>query len=119
MIKAAFLNPQIVNYLRLVIKELQTKILIITLKVIVFSSIIFSQNIDSINYSKLYPFVVDSIRIIGNKTTEEFIILQEINFSIGDTLTEQSAHYNRERVYSLGIFNKVFLYLLLLIRKGF
>lgn len=90
------------------IKELQTKILIITLKVIVFSSIIFSQNIDSINYSKLYPFVVDSIRIIGNKTTEEFIILREINFSIGDTLTEQSAHYNRERVYSLGIFNKVF-----------
>lgn len=100
------------------IKELQTKILIITLKVIVFSSIIFSQNIDSINYSKLYPFVVDSIRIIGNKTTEEFIILREINFSIGDTLTEQSAHYNRERVYSLGIFNKVFFIPSIIDQKG-
>ena len=87
----------------------KTKVLIIFSQiVIVFSSIIFPQNIDSLNQSKLYPFIVDSIRISGNETTEEFIILRELNFGIGDTLTQANSYYNRERVYSLGIFNRVY-----------
>jgi len=50
---------------------------------------------------------VDSIRIEGNKTTKDFIILRELNFAIGDTLSENLLNYNRERVFSLGIFNNV------------
>lgn len=76
--------------------------------VIVFSSLVYPQSTDSLFQSQLYPFIVDSIRIIGNETTEEFIILRELNFSIGDTLTRKSSIYNRERVYSLGIFNHVY-----------
>jgi len=91
-----------------VVKELQTIIFIIIFKLIVLSALIYPQKVDSLNHSKLYPFIVDSIKIIGNKTTEDFIILREINFSVGDTLSEKNAYYNRERVYSLGIFNQVY-----------
>ena len=76
--------------------------------VIVFSIPNFPQSTDSLFNSELYPFIVDSINLNGNKTTENFIILRELNFSIGDTLTKQNSIYNRERVYSLGIFNQVY-----------
>jgi len=89
--------------------KIKTKVNIVFLQiVIVFSSLIFPQNTDSLSNSKLYPFIVDSITIIGNDITEEFIILRELNFSVGDTLTQQNSLYNRERVYSLGIFNHVY-----------
>ncbi|MDP2365699.1 MAG: BamA/TamA family outer membrane protein, partial [Ignavibacteria bacterium] len=75
---------------------------------IVLSSVIFPQNVDSLDRSKLFPFIVDSIKISGNETTEEFIILGELNFGTGDTLTQANSYFNRERVYSLGIFNRVY-----------
>lgn len=76
--------------------------------VIVFSSLNFPQSTDSLFNSELYPFIVDSINLNGNETTEDFIILRELNFSIGDTLSQDNSLYNRERVYSLGIFNHVY-----------
>lgn len=57
----------------------------------------------------MYPFVVDSIVIEGNNTTENFIITRELTFNVGDTLDEVNAYYNRERIYSLGIFNQVYI----------
>jgi outer membrane protein assembly factor BamA len=87
--------------------NIKTKIAI-ALFVIVFSTLIFPQSTDSLFNSKLYPFIVDSIVLSGNKITEDFIILRELNFSPGDTLTRQNSKYNRERVYSLGIFNHVY-----------
>ena len=87
----------------------KTKLLIIFAQiVVVFSSLIYSQTTDSLFNSELYPFIVDSINITGNETTENFIILRELNFAVGDTLTQQNSIYNRERVYSLGIFNHVY-----------
>lgn len=89
--------------------KIKTKVKIVFAQfVIVFSSIIFPQSTDSLFKSDLYPFVVDSISLSGNKITEDFIILRELNFSIGDTLTQQNSIFNRERVYSLGIFNHVY-----------
>lgn len=76
--------------------------------VIVFSFVSNAQTTGSQFSSDLYPFIVDSIIITGNKITEPFIILRELNFSTGDTLTRSNAIYNRERVYSLGIFNQVY-----------
>ncbi len=84
------------------------KVLVIYWHIIVFSSLNFSQTTDSLFNSELYPFIVDSINLSGNKITEDFIIFRELNFSIGDTLTQENAIYNRERVYSLGIFNHVY-----------
>lgn len=80
----------------------------ISFLILVSNTIQFSQIIDSTNSPSLYPFVVDSIRIIGNESTKDFIILRELTFGIGDTITEKNSYYNRERVYSLGIFNHVY-----------
>ncbi len=51
--------------------------------------------------------IIDSIKIYGNDITEDFIILRELTFEPGDTVDQHTLDYNRERVYSLGIFNKV------------
>jgi len=52
-------------------------------------------------------FRVDSILVLGNKTTEDFVILNEITFNKGELVNNKDLLYNRERVYSLGLFNKV------------
>src|SRR5574338_581480 len=70
----------------------------------------FAQTQDTVKYSDNDSVVIDSIKIVGNETTEDFIILKELNFSVGDTLTPVVAEYCRERVYSLGIFNLVNVY---------
>lgn len=59
--------------------------------------------------TNFYPFVVDSISITGNSITKDFIILRELTFTKGDTIDYETAGYNRERIYSLGIFNQVHL----------
>ncbi len=65
---------------------------------------------DTIKYLQDYSVVIDSIKLVGNETTKDFIILRELNFSSGDTLTPDIAKYNRDRIYSLGIFNLVDVY---------
>jgi outer membrane protein assembly factor BamA len=52
-------------------------------------------------------FRVDSIVIQGNKITDEDIILRELTFQAFDSLTNKILGYNRERIYSLGLFTKV------------
>src|SRR5690554_1006139 len=69
----------------------------------------------SVSYCQLFHlnsnegphYVIDSIKIYGNDITEDFIILRELTFEPGDTVSQHLLQYNRERVYSLGIFNKV------------
>lgn len=65
---------------------------------------------DTIKYLNDYSVIIDSIKIEGNKTTKDFIISRELTFTTGDTLNEKLAEYNRERIYSLGIFNQVKVY---------
>ena len=62
---------------------------------------------DTLYYVGDYHIIVDSIQITGNETTKDYIILRELTFGIGDTLNHHIAAYNRERVYSLRIFNDV------------
>ena len=50
---------------------------------------------------------VDSILILGNKITEPDIILRELTFAMGDSVSYEQLKFNRERIYSLGIFNRV------------
>ncbi len=76
-----------------------------------FTAIGKSQTVprDSANTSS--KIRIDTIQIVGNKTTEDFIILRELTFKTGDSVTQKELDYNRERVYSLGLFNKVNFYL--------
>jgi outer membrane protein assembly factor BamA len=90
-----------------VINNLLKTLIYILVLFLVFNTNQFSQVPDSIKYSNLYPFIVDSIKIQGNETTENFIILKELTFTIGDTINATIISYNRERIYSLGIFNRV------------
>jgi len=50
---------------------------------------------------------IDSIRIVGNETTKDFIILRELTFKIGDSVSGKTLRFNSERVFSLRLFNQV------------
>lgn len=68
---------------------------------------IYSQNSDTTYYSGDYSFIVDSIYVSGNDKTEEEIILKELTFRIGDTITPKIIKFNKERIFSLRIFTNV------------
>jgi outer membrane protein assembly factor BamA len=90
--------------------EIVRKINLLLIKNIIFLSlfpIFLSAQSDTLFYEGDYHIVIDSIYITGNETTEDFIILRELTFGIGDTLNPHIASYNRERIYSLRIFNEV------------
>jgi outer membrane protein assembly factor BamA len=72
-----------------------------------FAAIVKAESTDTLFYKGDYSVVIDSIIIKGNDQTEDFIILRELTIALGDTLIPVFAEYNRERVYSLGIFNEV------------
>ncbi|MHB1687380.1 MAG: POTRA domain-containing protein, partial [Ignavibacteriaceae bacterium] len=76
---------------------------------IIISSKIFSQEKDSVVYTGKYSIKIDSIIISGNKITNSDVITREMNFSAGDTVTPKRVLFNRERIFSLGIFTKVLL----------
>src|ERR1035437_10368618 len=79
---------------------------------IVFISILktFAQENDSTVITGKYSVKVDTIVVRGNKISEDYIILRELTFKQGDTLTFKQASYNKDRVYSLDIFNQVKIY---------
>lgn len=77
-----------------------------------------AQTIDSSLAGNVHPIAVDdhvkknapvigTIIIAGNKITKEDIILRELTFAVGDTVSEEQIEYCKNRVYSLGLFNKV------------
>lgn len=77
---------------------------------LILNSLLFSQsylNNNKKNDTIVLPVIIDSIRIDGNKTTEPHIILNELTFKEGDKVDSSDIKFNRERVYSLGIFNHV------------
>jgi outer membrane protein assembly factor BamA len=78
--------------------------------IIVFYRETFSQVNDSTVITGDYSVRIDTIIIKGNKLTEDFIILRELTFKQGDTLNNKLASYNKDRVYSLDIFNQVNVY---------
>lgn len=69
------------------------------------TSIIIGGNFNKPDTTK--SIKIDSIIISGNETTKEFIIFRELDFKVGDMVSEYQLNYNEERVFSLGIFNKV------------
>jgi len=53
--------------------------------------------------------VIDKIVITGNYITKPFVMLQEIPFSEGDTLTMQGLQVAQQQIYNLQLFNVVFV----------
>lgn len=51
--------------------------------------------------------VVQSIRVTGNESTKDYIILREMSTRVGDTLDLEKLQYDKKRIYSLGLFNRV------------
>lgn len=50
---------------------------------------------------------VHTIHVVGNESTKDFIILREMSTSVGDTLDIVKLEYDKNRIYSLGLFNRV------------
>ncbi len=66
-----------------------------------------AQQQDTLKYSGKYHVVIDSIIVNGNKITENDIILKELTVKVGDFISPKIAQYNRDRIFSLGIFTRV------------
>lgn len=71
---------------------------------------VIAQVDDTLSLSLNDFVIVDSIEISGNEITKPHIILRELTFNVGDSVNSQILQFNRERVYSIGIFNHVKLY---------
>ncbi len=78
--------------------------------VLLYPVLAFCQSPDSLNTVTEYPVRIDSVIITGNKITEPYVILRELTFKKGDYVTRKTLEYNRERIFSLGIFTRVRLY---------
>ena len=74
------------------------------------TTLVKAEGADTLFYTGDYSVIIDSIVIKGNNQTEDFIILRELTVTLGDTINPELAEYNRERVYSLNIFNEVKLH---------
>ena len=90
-----------------ILRPIINKLFLKTILVIILLAFNLDAQSDTLFYRGEYSIIVDSIEISGNETTEDFIILRELTFGIGDTLDQHLASYNRERIYSLRIFNDV------------
>lgn len=77
----------------------------IFLLITIFTISLSANSIDSLKSNQ--KIKVDSIVVKGNKRTENFIILRELTFSIGDSIDNKTIHFNKERIFSLGLFNRV------------
>lgn len=52
-------------------------------------------------------YVLNKIIIEGNTITKSYVILHELPFTTGDTVTTRELRSGRERVYNTGLFTKV------------
>lgn len=79
-----------------------------TLTYLLFSFIsVWAQDSTIISLSNEELVKVDSIKIVGNEKTKEFVILRELSFTLGDSVNSEILKFNKERVFSLGIFTYV------------
>ena len=68
---------------------------------------IFGQTKSLIHGTKLPIIYIRNITISGNEKTEESVIRRELTIVNGDTFKLSQVAYDKSRVYSLGLFNKV------------
>jgi outer membrane protein assembly factor BamA len=54
---------------------------------------------------------VDTVIVIGNKVTKDYIILREMELKPGVKISEEALEFDKSRVYSLGLFTRVDIFL--------
>jgi outer membrane protein assembly factor BamA len=54
--------------------------------------------------------VIDTVVVIGNETTREYVILDEMTLRPGSVVTARMIEYDRNRIYALGLFTSVDLF---------
>ncbi len=69
-----------------------------------FSSLFGQTELDSLSREFV---VVDSISIEGNEKTKEYIILRELTFEAGDTVSVGELEFSRDRINSMKLFYSV------------
>ncbi|MCP5064641.1 MAG: BamA/TamA family outer membrane protein [Ignavibacteriae bacterium] len=74
--------------------------------ILTFANITFAQD-QFITLTEIDSIQIDSISITGNDITEDFIILREINIEETEFVNNKILDFNQERIFSLGLFNKV------------
>ncbi|HZY10669.1 MAG TPA: POTRA domain-containing protein, partial [Bacteroidota bacterium] len=74
-------------------------------------SIAFSQESDSLrsltSSTNESDLTVKEVIIRGNEQTKDFIILREMTLKPGSRITPELLDYDKNRIYSLGLFNQV------------
>ena len=56
-------------------------------------------------------FYIDEIQVIGNERTKAFVILRELQTQKGSQVTPEQLENDRRRIQSLGLFNRVEMFL--------
>jgi len=67
---------------------------------------------DSLTVRTDSTFILDSVIIIGNTRTKSYVIRAEISLQQGTRFTPELLEYEQNRIYSLGLFNRVQLHIL-------
>lgn len=68
---------------------------------------LLAQDSSSVSRSSATPIILDRIVIRGNEVTKDYIILREMSLRPGDTLSLKAVEFDQNRIYSLGLFNRV------------
>src|SRR5258706_1669284 len=74
---------------------------------------VFSQDSSVVSLSSSFPdsiFIVRNIVLQGNSHTKDFVILREMTLKPGSPITQGALEYDKSRIYSLGLFNRVQLW---------
>ncbi len=83
--------------------------------VILLSTKIFSQDSDTLKRIKteniLQSYYIGDIKIVGNKLTNQKVILREMQVKVGSTASDELLRYDESRILSLGLFSQVNLLL--------
>lgn len=51
--------------------------------------------------------IADTVIVGGNTSTEAYVILNEMTLKAGSPVTQEAMDYDRDRIYSLGLFTRV------------
>jgi len=69
-----------------------------------------AQSADSLRPADLPLGIIDTIIVLGNQRTKEYVILDEMTLQRGMEATSEAIEFDRSRIYSLGLFNRVDLW---------
>jgi outer membrane protein assembly factor BamA len=62
---------------------------------------------DSLARQDLPPALIDTVIIAGNEKTKDYVILNEMTLRPGSVATPEAIEFDRNRIYSLGLFTRV------------